>query len=70
MKIYSLIRPTLPPEIENLQTLAIVIIIGIIIHRHYVEKYIIHNSRGSRTFFYCFYVIIIWVAWIAITGPY
>jgi hypothetical protein len=70
MKIYSLIEFTLPPEMQKLETLAIILIIGIVIHRHYIVKNVINNTYRNRTFLYCVYVLLVWLIWFLINGVY
>ena len=70
MKVYSLIQYTLVPDMQKLETLAIIVIIGIVIHRHYIVKKVINNTYKNRTFLYCVYVLLVWLIWFLINGAY
>lgn len=70
MKVYSLIQFILPSDMEKLETLVIIVIIGIVIHRHYIVKKVINNTYGNRTFLYCVYVLLVWLIWFLLNGPY
>ncbi len=61
----------LPPEMKKLQILAIIVVIGIVFHRHVIMKNKgINNTYGNRTFFYCIYVVLIWTLWLIINSTY
>ena len=70
MKVYSLIQFILPSDMEKLETLVIIVIIGIVIHRHYIVKKVINNTYGNRTFLYCVYVLLVWLIWFLINGAF
>ncbi len=62
-KLVSLIiQPDLDYDVKKLQYFAIIIIVGIIAHRHYFIKGI-NNTYSNRTILYCFYVLLLFVIW-------